>query len=98
MAGTFEFTVKFSTQKLRGRLTNKNYQPSHASFAEGKSLPRQKFFDNILQNKISSYIKVYWFVTFDDLLIKDIPAFAEAEAIQLFYINTGTLPIWNKKF
>ena len=42
-------------------------------------------------------LDIYWFVTFNEEF-RDIPAYVEAEVLQMHYDIFGTLPRWNEAF
>ena len=85
-SGTIGQNGKFKAQLLRKRLNNKQ-----------DGVARQKYFEEKIEKEDIDALDIYWYVTFDENN-QDIPAFVEAQLLQLHYDMYGELPIWNKGF
>jgi hypothetical protein len=85
-SGTLEQNGCFKKQFLRKRLNNKQ-----------DGLKRQDYFERKIEIEELESIKVYWAVTFDENN-SDLPAFVEANLLQLFFRENMKLPRWNKSF
>jgi len=80
-SGTMEQNGKFKAQLLRKRLNNKQ-----------DGVARQKYFEEKIEKDNIDALDIYWYVTFDEKN-QDIPAFVEAQLLQLHYNMYGELPI-----
>ena len=83
-AGTIRTDGSMKKQGIRKRLGMKQ-----------DGMNRNDFFKNEMEKKRQG-ISVAWFITFDDDVMKILPTFAEAEAIQEYYRLTCKLPELNK--
>ena len=85
-SGTMNLLGKFGKQNLKKRLVMKQ-----------KGIRRAIFFEEILSQPDVQSLKIYWFVTFEDA-IRDLPSFVEAQLMQQYFDQNGSLPAWNRKF
>jgi hypothetical protein len=85
-SGTMNQNGTFSKQSLNGRLLNQHY-----------GLPRQGYFEKQIKQFGFAYLKVEWYVTFDDNHT-DLPGYIEGLLIQEFFNVNRKLPDWNKKY
>lgn len=89
-AGTW-MKIDFQNQKLFGRINNRANTKTKMS--------REEYFKSKMNVDLFDSLVFHWFVTYDESL-KFLPAYVEAELLQLYFQLSGykKLPKWNEKF
>jgi hypothetical protein len=90
MAGTMQNNGQFKDQKLSGRLKAKQSW-------DGKRYNRADFYRMQMRELNLQQLSFEWFVTFDKTN-KVLPAKAEGDLMQSFYLDCKKLPKWNLEF
>jgi hypothetical protein len=90
MAGTMQNNGQFKDQKLSGRLQAKQSW-------NGKRYNRADFYRMQMCELNLQQLSFEWFITFDKTY-KVLPAGAEGDLIQSYYLDCRKLPRWNLEF
>lgn len=85
--------LKIRNGGLYDRLIN-GYHPNR--FGESKRIKRKSAFPKHMRNVGISKIKIYWWVTHDEIYI-DFPTDVEKRLTNLYFENQQRLPEWHKQ-